>query len=69
MDVGLTSLPLVEGNVEEASFKCTNSGLYPDPSNCRSYFYCDVLLRMKKLSCPKGTHFEDARKSCFRGSC
>lgn len=70
VEVGSIAQPLIDGSFSlTPAFTCTSSGLYPDPANCRSYFYCDVLLRMKRLSCPKGTHFEDARKSCFRGEC
>lgn len=50
-------------------FKCTGRGLFPDSNDCKSYFYCDVLLRMARYTCPLGTHFSRKSQSCMKGIC
>lgn len=50
-------------------FACKTSGLFADPRNCQSYYYCDALSRWKRYTCPSRTHFDDKVKSCMRGTC
>lgn len=50
-------------------FKCTRRGLFSDFNDCRSYFYCDVLLRKKRYACPLGTHFNLSLQACSEGPC
>lgn len=52
-----------------APFICKRGGLHPDPENCQSYYYCDVLMRSKRYTCPNNAHFDAKRKSCVRGLC
>lgn len=50
-------------------FICEQRGLYEDPLDCHSYYYCDSALNWIKLMCPSRTHFNNRTKSCVRGEC
>lgn len=50
-------------------FKCTSRGLHRDVNDCTSYYYCDVLLRQTRYTCPLGTHFNGSLQSCSNGPC
>lgn len=50
-------------------FVCTSRGLHPDMHDCRSYFYCNALLRLTRYTCPLGTHFDSGLQSCTKGPC
>lgn len=50
-------------------YQCPGIGLHQHPDDCRSYYYCDALLRMRLYTCPTSTHFDNVRKSCVRGTC
>lgn len=55
--------------VNGPSFECKRIGLNADPGNCQSYYFCDVLLRAKRYTCPNNSHYDDTRKACVRGKC
>lgn len=50
-------------------FRCIRSGLFPDPANCRAYFFCDGNLRSQHITCPTGTYFNQIVNGCVRGTC
>lgn len=48
---------------------CTESGMFPDPVNCRSFFTCDYNLVLEHWTCQTGSYFDAASRSCVRGTC
>lgn len=50
-------------------FVCVKRGLYKDPSDCHSYFYCDSTLTSIKYTCPARNRFNNRTKSCVTGDC
>lgn len=55
--------------VNETEFFCEKRGLYEDPDDCHSYYYCDSTLKWTRYTCPGRTHFHNRTKSCVRGEC
>ncbi|GFG34325.1 hypothetical protein Cfor_06728 [Coptotermes formosanus] len=51
-----------------AMFKCTSAGYYPDPSDCRSFFYCDKRMHAYHSSCAVNEYF-DPVNVCASGPC
>ncbi|XP_055537969.1 uncharacterized protein LOC129725786 [Wyeomyia smithii] len=51
------------------SYRCESAGLFPDPINCRLYYFCDVNLKSQHLECPAGTIFQPSTVSCVIGTC
>ena len=49
-------------------FQCTSAGYHPDPSDCRSYFYCDKHLHAYHSSCALNEYF-DPENMCVSGPC
>lgn len=52
-----------------SGFVCARPGLFPDPANCRAYFFCDGNLRSQHIMCPSGTYFNQMIYGCVRGNC
>lgn len=50
-------------------YRCTKPGIFPDPANCRAYFFCDGNLRSQHIKCPAGTYFNTQIMGCVRGNC
>lgn len=65
--ISSSTLPLMTQS--DSEFVCHYRGLYSDPNDCHSYYYCDSGLSPTRYTCPKGTHFNDRTKSCIRGDC
>lgn len=54
---------------QKPQFSCRTMGLYSDPKDCKSYYYCDSSLKTQHYSCPRNSYFNQDRKSCQRGVC
>lgn len=50
-------------------FKCRKSGLFGDANDCKSYYKCDLLLRLMRYTCEHGSHFDNRTKACMQGMC
>lgn len=48
---------------------CTESGMFPDPVNCRSFFTCDFNLVLEHWTCETGSFFDPVIRSCRLGTC
>lgn len=62
-------LPPGSGNNDGSGHICQRPGLFPDPANCRSYFFCDGNMRSQRIMCPTGTYFSRGVNGCVRGTC
>jgi hypothetical protein len=51
------------------SYLCSRPGVFYDPADCRSYFFCDGNLRSQRVTCPTGTYFNRMINACTRGTC
>lgn len=63
--IGLTTSTAVNDSI----YNCEKRGLFGDPADCHSYYYCDSTLTWAKYTCPTKTHFNNRTKSCVRGEC
>ncbi|XP_055537968.1 uncharacterized protein LOC129725785 [Wyeomyia smithii] len=54
---------------EDNSYRCESAGLFPDPIDCRFYYFCDINLNSQHLQCPAGTIFQSSTASCVVGTC
>jgi Chitin binding Peritrophin-A domain len=50
-------------------FNCPRPGLFPDPLDCRRYFFCDGNRQSQHINCPTGTYFNTIVLGCVRGYC
>lgn len=50
-------------------FTCAKTGVYANPNDCQSYYYCNLSLEATKHVCPENTYFYPRTKTCRKGSC
>lgn len=53
----------------KVEFKCTKSGVFPDPYDCHSYYVCDNDLRSSHKTCRVGFYFDQKINLCALGFC
>lgn len=46
-----------------SNFPCTSLGVFPDPFDCKTYYFCDKNLISKALKCPDLYVFDPSRPS------
>lgn len=49
-------------------FECQNSGIFPDPYDCKYYHVCDSKNEGERSICPSGTAYSPATKTCSLSS-
>lgn len=58
------------GQSTSGAFKCNDYGYFADPTDCRSYYFCDASLTATHRTCMGGGGYFDAEsQGCFFGSC
>jgi len=63
--VQVAPTPVVEtGTTTVGPFKCTEGGLFPDPTSCTQFVQCDDSGNMYKMTCPSGLHFNKETLVC-----
>ncbi|KAL0268280.1 UNVERIFIED_CONTAM: hypothetical protein PYX00_010287 [Menopon gallinae] len=66
---GKECVPLDNNDDPSQQYKCKEYGeQFPTECDC-DFFYCDKALKVKRITCYKGLHYNVKRRTCVTGKC